>query len=325
MKTKTPDLQKAAINKLTEMLNKHNDALPKGVEKVDTKALIDRVIREGGTSLEGLRSFEKKDFIDFGFPRAIASQAAQELQPASKKEDLKSSKKTTKQITGRAADAATGLQRITLVSDADAVRTMTASELFDRYDASNPGLVGDEIKSRSNNQPCVVFADATGTKIHREASAQRLQDIIDGVPVSDFVTIDDEPMIPLRVGERPNTFFAENPLYPNSPLRMPGEVCHVTNESWKDVPHDVRVLLAVAVNRGELRVGEAESSRAIILAAKGDDAMTVLKQRYPRSAAALREMTPAERPTLQIRRNHAPAGGGTRDPFSGKPEQLLRR
>lgn len=297
---------------LTTLLNDHNKALPKGDAKISVKEIIGTLIKEGGTSINGLRSFERQDFIDFGFPRALATQAVALLQPKSKaSKDPKVGSETVQHHNGPTV--------VTMRSEADVMRTMPPADLLAGYDPNNPGILGDELNSRSGGTAFLVYSDVTGTKLDRTASAERLQAIIDGVPVTDYVMVNNEPIMPLRVGERPNTFFAENPLYPGRPLRQPGDICDVTNESWAGVSYDVRVLLAVAVARGdqaEAKFTDPESARHVIMAAKCEDALTTFKQRYPRSASALREMTAAEKPTLQINaRRSSPVGGGTTPSF----------
>lgn len=298
----------AARVKLEELLTEHNKALPKNIEKVNAKATMARVMKEGGTSLPGLRAFERQDFIDFGFPRALAAQAVDALRAPAKL--LKPTKD------GPAGAPAGSGSAIVIRSEGDAVRAMGVAALVDSYDPSNPGIVGDELNARAKSQAFLVFTDTSGSQLDRKASAERLQAIIDGVPVTDHVMVDGEPIVPFHVGERPNVFLAENPLYEGRALRQPGDVCDATNESWTGVPNDVRILLAVAVANKELRLADPEQARSVIAAARADNALQTFKGRYPRSAANLREMTPAERPTLQLStRRQGPSGGGTPPPF----------
>lgn len=303
---------------LESLLKEHNKALgPKSPDKVDVKAIIATLLKEGGTSEAGLAAFERQDYIDFGFPRALAGQAVKLMGTTATKEPSEGegrSKKKTSEAPGV----------MMLHTPADAARAMNVFDLMKAFDPGNPGIIGDELIERARRaarpgnaedaargRPFVFYADPTGTKLARKASAEYLQAMLDGTPVTDTIMIDGEPIEPLRVGDRPNVFFNENPLYRGRVLRMPGEVCDVTNESYEGISHEVRELLAVAVGN-ELRVNDPEVARAIITTARGPNALSTFKGRYPRAAAALRNMTPSEKPTLKLKQA---VGGGARPPF----------
>ena len=311
---------------LDTLLKDHNKALgAKSPDKVDIKAITARLLKEGGTSEAGLRAFTRQDYIDFGFPRAIAGQAVDLMTPKAASEGSPSDTRKAK----KASSSGPGVMM--LQTQADAVRAMSVFDLVKGLDVNNPGTLGEELIERARRvarpgnaddaargRPFIFYTDPTGTKVARKTSADYLQAMLDGTPVTDTVMIGGEPIEPLRVGERPNVFFAENPLFRGRPLRMPGEVCDVTNESYEGIGQDVRELLAVAsttlpgASAPELRVSDPEVARAIITSARMPGALATLKGRYPRSAAALRNMVPAERPTLQIKQA---VGGGARPPF----------
>lgn len=313
---------------LENLLKDHNKALgAKSPDKLDIKAITATLLKEGGTNEAGLKAFTRQDYIDFGFPRALASQAVQLMGEGDGPVVLPEG---TKKKKGTPSSSAPGIMM--LHTQADAVKAMSVFDLVKGLDVNNPGLIGEELIERARRvarpgnaddaargRPFIFFTDVTGTKVARKTSADYLQSMLDGTPVTDTVLIGGEPIEPMRVGERPNVFFAENPLYRGRALRMPGEVCDVTNESYEGIAQDVRELLAVASGGGagfntpELRISDPEVARAIIVTARQSDALATLKRRYPRSAAALRNMTPSEKPTLQLKQA---VGGGARPPFA---------
>lgn len=318
---------------LDNLLAGHNKALgAKSPDKLDTKAITAVLLKEGGTNEAGLKAFTRQDYIDFGFPRALASQAVELMNGVTAAAPTGEASKKAKKAS---SSSSPGIMM--LHTQADAVKAMSVFDLVKGLDINNPGLIGEELIERARRvarpgnaddaargRPFVFYTDATGTKVARKVSAEYLQAALDGTPVTDTVMIGGEPIEPMRVGERPNVFHAENPLYRGRALRMPGYVCDVTNEAYGtpgeegSVSFEVQQLLAVAstvlpgAGSPELRISDPEVARAIIVTARTPNALSTFKGRYPKSAAALRNMTPGEKPTLQLKQV---AGGGARPPF----------
>ena len=284
----------AAINAIQHMLDEHNKNLPKEVPAVKVQEVITAMKGGGGTTLESLRACDKDDFESFGFPRMVA-------------------KRISLLFVSTAPTAAASPPAMVVQTARDALRTESVESLLSRLDPNNPGIVGDELRSRADDRAFIVFEDLEGTKVDVKASTDYINALIRGDLPPDTVMVRGEPTYPLKVGAKPEVRRRENFLYPGRALRQPGNVCDVTNESFDGIARDVEVLLAVAVRQGELRISDPEIARGIINGSKQEGALALFKSRYPRSAAAVRRMAPNELPSLLL------AGGGARPPFGDAP------
>ena len=318
------DTKRAA---LTTLLNDHNKALGKKGVKLDTGAIMAKLLSEGGTNLPGLRSFERQDFIDFGFPRALASQAVA-LLPKPKKGEATPAADDGSELTDgtktavAAAANGTGPTRVLMLNAADQALEMPIAELVGAYDPNSPdNYIGAALRARSGGKPFLIWAGSGGTQLDRRASAEYLQDIVDDVPVVDFVTIDGEAYEPLAIGVRPNAIFDENPVLVGEILRK-GSVCGFSNANWGGIPHVSQQFVRVLISRRDLKITSPKEVHELVRQLRTETGFDELKSMYPAAAAAFRAMTPEERPSLKVRRTRAasasPAGVSGSGPFAGR-------
>jgi len=310
---------RAAIKALIE---KHNKG--KNVKQVDADAVLGKIAEEVGTSLAKLRKLERSDFIDFGCPRAVATDIvalaaatapkAKEAKPKADGTDL-----TPATQTALAAAATGGPTRVLMMTAADQALEMGPEELVNAYDANAPdNYIGAALRVKSGGKPFLIWAANGGTQIDRAASAAHLRDIIEDVPVLDYVTVDGEAYEPLAIGVRPNAIFDENPCYVGEILRK-GSICGTTNANWAGIGLTERQFVRILVNRRDLAITAPKEVHDLVRQLKTETGLEELKGMYPAAAAAFRAMLPEELPSLKVRRTRAnnprPTGSST-SPFA---------
>lgn len=124
---------------------------------------------------------------------------------------------------------------------------LTPVQCVERYDpdnATNP--YGMRIKEAVENQHCLAFK-CTG-EFDPEMTKVLVQEILDGYPEREEVTIDDIPGLKVyRVGDRPGKFVDENPAKPGMPLRS-GDAFYCADKLVQPgIPLDIKQLVYLAV------------------------------------------------------------------------------
>jgi len=161
------------------------------------------------------------------------------------------------------------------------IETMSTHDLLETYDASEPNsVVGQRLNSIAKGEPFIVFD--SGKTLDVENSKKLLNEIKDGFPGRQYIEIKGQTKQIYRIGELPDQYVEENPLYPTRPLRPDG-TCDQTGRSWAGVPLDVRQFVYLAVKLGEISVTVpnglmvANSAISIVL---GDNAIENLKKNF---------------------------------------------
>ncbi len=179
-------------------------------------------------------------------------------------------------------------------------------ECVDHYnpeDPSNP--YGQRIAVATGKRKCIVF-DPSG-QFHAEMTKLLVQEIIDGYPERESVTVDDVPgLLVYAVGERPDRFVPENPAKPGTPLsRMP-------DFDWKTIPTDIQQLLYIAVKETKEAAGDSEYDLWDKIYGKN---FNQVAKRYPKAAVVFRSREAANTlPQLKIRIGNG-KGQKPNDPF----------
>ncbi|MDE2095726.1 MAG: hypothetical protein KGL39_00585 [Patescibacteria group bacterium] len=119
---------------------------------------------------------------------------------------------------------------------------LSPSQLVLAYDPEEPDSpIGKRLKEISKNEPFLVYT-LSGSLV-RDLSAVLLEEIRQGYPGRDVTSLSDgTDVVPYRVGERPDFYVDENPIYIGRPLRPDGS-CDQTNRSWAGVSLEVRQLV----------------------------------------------------------------------------------
>lgn len=165
--------------------------------------------------------------------------------------------------------------RPTHVSDKKAGR-MTQAELVMAFEPENhTSAVGKRLAELSKGRPFVVFS--VGRQVDVETTQKLLDEITKGFQGRELIKVGKDSKRVYCVGELPDSYVNENPLYPGRPLR-PDDTCDQLSRSWDGVPLPVRQFIRLIVERnGVMSHDRAHSMLDIALQ---PNAMDVLKERH---------------------------------------------
>lgn len=274
----TPTYQ-SLLDAAKAIVGEHNAQNPTPL--LDWTKTETRIKSQGGTTIEALRQATWEDLQDCGIPRILARRITAVFRDTS------------------ATDTAT-----TKVLKPSQVAAMTFAELFSHYDPTSERypVVAARLKEEAAGRKCVVFnADNT---VNVEQSTRLLRELKDGFPETEKTTVGGRVYRVWRVGETPNLYFNENPLYPGQPLRS-GEVCDKTNRSWVGIDPAIRQLVYLAVkNTREIAINSVDDAHRVLDMLSQPDAADKLAARYSTAALLLQDLTARQQaPSLLIPRN----------------------
>jgi hypothetical protein len=259
------------ISKVKEIIDSHNKLAKK---PIDFEKFITNLQEAGGTTDEALKCCTWEDLEKFSLPTLLAKQAATAFR--SKEESPRR-----------------------IITEARA-QVMTPRELLEHYDPRNhDNFVGKRLIELAKSNPCLVYND-DGT-VNQDASAKLLDELRDGYPARETFMVNERPYKVYQIGQRPDQFAFENPLYPGTLLR-PDETCDHTNRSWVGVPEVVRVLLYLAVKETkEIRVNSIDVSHAVLDFATDEKKV---RNRYTKASLMYDDLkTRGSLPTLRLSRS----------------------
>ncbi len=216
----------------------------------------------GGSSEDALKACTWEDLQDCGMPRIMA-----------------------KRVTFLFRQDGDGTTTKSTYISEKKVHMLSNKELVERYnpkDIKNP--VGKRLKDLSDGMQFIVFDD--NGKVIIEETAKLLEDIINGLPEVSTAFVNGRPLPIHRVGDRPDFYMEENPIYPGRPLRS-NEKCDQTGRSWHGVSTEVRQLLFLAIGTDELQILSVSNAHDILdkLLLK-DRSLDSLRARYPEASKA---------------------------------------
>lgn len=279
-------------------ISQHNEAVG-GEGKpgfVNSEAFIQCVKASGGTSEERLADLSHEDLLacmpDYNGvkPRVLAKEIAglfRSKQPQRPEQ---------RPVTSKKAERMTPRELV---------------EAFDPEDYDNP--VGKRLAEISKGQKFLVYSDARIVDV--DNTFKILMEIKSGFPGRDDIDVGGSVKKVYRLGELPENYADENPLYRDRPLRPDG-TCDQLGRSWEGVPLAVRQLVRVAMDLGELNVTH-ETAHDILDAVLEPDALKKLQKRYRKAAVEFDELAKTgDLPTLKIPLGGAACAGGP-GPFDG--------
>jgi hypothetical protein len=262
------------ISTARQAIETHNNTV-EAKYKVDFDAFLSNLQRFGGTSEEVLRAVTWEDLEKCGAPVILARRLAFVFREQGDSDSGKSS----------------------WVSDRKAAE-MPIKELLERYnprEVSNP--IANRLKALSKNQACIVFTEEVSVNV--ECSARLLKDLQDGMPPVPIVYFNDLPCKVYKIGECPDRFFDENPVYKGQALRS-GETCGESGVSWKGVSTEIKQLIFIAANiTNEIKVDvPADVVDLMEIVSKASGNYAKLAKRYPKAALELDSMKKAGNPPI---------------------------
>lgn len=207
-----------------KVIEDHNEVAD---EEINFEEFIRKLRSLGGSSEDALKAASWEDLQECGLPRIMARRLTH--------------------VFRKDTDGSSG--KSTYISEKK-VMSLSHRELIERYnpkDVKNP--VGKRLKDLSDGKKFVVFDE--NNKVIVNETVKLLEDIMNGMPQLLTAFVNNRPLQVYFIGERPDFYVEENPIYPNRPLRS-NEACDQTGRSWQGVPIDVRQLLYLAVSTSEL-------------------------------------------------------------------------
>ena len=279
-------------------INQHNEAVG-GEGKpgfLNSDDFLACVKASGGTSDERLSALSHEDLLACmpaspnGIkPRILAREIANIFRNKAVVTDDK------RPVTGRRAEKMTPRELV---------------EAFDPEDYSNP--VGVRLATISKGEKFIVYSD--GRMVDVDTTFKLLSEIKGGYPGRNDIDVNGSIKKVYGLGELPENYADENPIYRDRPLRPDG-TCDQTGRSWEGVDLSVRQLIRVAMDEGELKITH-EVAHNILDAVLETDALKKLRSRYRKAAIKFDELVKTgDLPTLKIPLD----GGGSEStsPFAG--------
>lgn len=268
------------------IIREHNDAVG-GEGKpgyVDSEKFSNTLKAIGGTTEDRLKSLSYEDILEClpAYEGVKPRLLAKEIAKAFRGKD-----ETTTNVSNEKRP----------VSSKTAER-MTMRELVEAFDPENSdNAVGQQLAKIAKGQAFIVYS--SGRSVDVESTLKLLQEVKQGYPGrSDYTT--PAGILPVyKLGDLPNNFADENPLYVDRPLRPDG-TCDQTGRSWEGVSLEVRQLVKIAVSLGEIDVN-IDTAHDILDIALTADAMNKLRTRYRKSSLRFDELSQVGKlPTLKL-------------------------
>lgn len=274
------------------LVEQHNEAIG-GKDNpgfINSDSFFACIKASGGTSEDRLSSLSHEDILACmpGMqingvevkPRALAKEIANVFR------SNQGAKEEKRPVSGKKADKMTLRELV---------------EALDPEDSSNS--VGQRLATISKNQPFIVYLD--GRLVDVESTFKLIQEIKGGYPGREDFDVGGTIKKVYRLGDLPENYADENPLYRDRPLRPDG-TCDQTGRSWEGVPLAVRQLVRVAMDEGELNVSHEVAHNTLDIVME-KDALKKLRQRYRKAAVQFDELAKTgDLPSLKI-----PLGGGS--------------
>ena len=192
------------------------------------------------------------------------------------------------------------------------VEKMTVRELVESFDPEDySNSIGKRLAEIAKNEPFIVYDN--GRIVNVEATLKLLLEIKSGYKGREDVDVNGSIKRVYSLGELPENYADENPLYRDRPLRPDG-TCDQTGRSWEGVVLAIRQMVRVAMDEGELNVS-IETAHNILDMVMEADALGKLRKRYRKSAVQFDELSKTgDLPKLKI--ELASGGSSGKSPFA---------
>jgi len=240
------------------VIEQHNTSLTSDVGKVDAKAFLTCVQLSGASSPEALKSFSHEQILEY-LPTFKVGNT--EVKPFVLAKNIAKAWRVDSTPSDNSDEPAGRI-----VSDKKAAK-MSLPELviaFDPEEPTNP--VAKRLKEISKGQKFIVYS--SGRTVFVEATTVLLKEIKQGYTHRDQY----EGKETYAIGDLPDNYVDENPLYPGRPLRPDG-TCDQTNRSWSGIAKNVRQLVRLALLTKEIDIhsagGHARANDVLDLVTEG--------------------------------------------------------
>ncbi len=278
------------IQSARKIINEHNSNAD---NQVKFEEFVKKLTNLGGSSDDALRAVSWEDLQDCGLPKIMARRLTYIF------------RKTSDDNGGKS----------TYISEKK-VAMLSYKELIEHYNPKDvKNSVGKRLKNLSDGKKFIVFDN--DSKVITDETVKLLEDIINVLPEVDTAFVNGMPLQTYSVGERPDFYAEENPIYPGRALRS-NEACDQTGRSWQGVALEIRQLLWIAVEETEeLIISSVANASDVLDKVLSKDCSTIsLRTRYPEASKKLDEYAKIGRPPLlKIRIGEQGSGRKGNNPF----------
>ena len=305
------------------LLEEHNEAIAPGKTgqpgQINAEEVITCIKTAGGTSLERLKNFSHEDIIQcLPAPRGV--------KPVALAKDLAKifRKGVTEENNSDVAPYVSGKK----------AKKMSVKMLIINFDSDDPtSSVGKRLQEISRGEPFIIYEDETNRVIDVDLSVKHLQQIKKGTKGLETYKVGKEIKKVYRVGEIPNNFTDENPIYIGRPLLLDG-ICDQTNRSWEGVPKKVRQLVRIIIEKEYNGSVDIDAAHNLIDRAVASDAFEHLSDRYRNCSANFNQMSiKGSLPTLKIligqmekpKKSKNPFDNGSKVDMSYRPKYVKQK
>ena len=294
-------------------ISQHNEAVGEGNPGVvNAEAFIQCVKATGGTSEDRLSALSHEDLLAC-LPEIVAG--AVSVKPRILAKEIAGIFRTKRDDLSQLDNT---LSRPVSAKKAERMTPRELVESFDPEDSNNS--VGKRLMEigvcQGQIQKFIVYSSARIVDV--ENTYKILMEIKAGFPGRDDIDVNGCVKKVYRLGELPENYTDENPLYRNRPLRPDG-TCDQLGRSWEGVELSIRQFIRVAMDVGELTIGR-EIAHNLLDAALEPDTLKILQKRYRKAAIKYDELNKTGNlPTLKIALGYNPTGilnGGKKVVFS---------
>lgn len=263
------------IESARKVIDEHNSNADNAIVFED---FLKKLKDAGGSSEEALKAASWEDLQECGIPKIMARRLTYLFRQEGDGTTTKSAYISEKKVAG-----------------------LSNKELLERYnpkDVKNP--VGKRLKDLSNGYPFIVFGN--DNKVLVDASVRLLEDLVNGLPAVATSFVDGRPLPVYGVGNRPDFYVEENPIYPGRILRS-NETCDQIGRSWQGVSTDVRQLLYLAIETNELDIKTVSDAHDILdRVLLKDSSIDSFRARYPEASKIFDEKSKiGQLPLLKIK------------------------
>ncbi len=161
------------------------------------------------------------------------------------------------------------------------VERMTYRELVEAFEPEDfNNAVSKRLLDISKDNKFIVYSD--GRTVDVNSTLTLLNEIRGGYAGRENYEVNGSIKKVYKIGELPDNFADENPIYHGRPLRPDGS-CDQLGRSWAGVDLRVRQFIYLAINSGELTISH-EVAHSIMDIALQPAAFNMLRSRYRRTA-----------------------------------------
>jgi hypothetical protein len=175
------------------------------------------------------------------------------------------------------------------VVSAKKAEKMSVRELVQHIDPEEPeSPVAKRLNGWAKGRPFIVYK--TGREVDVDATFEQISALKSGHPAITVAMVGGIPKQVYSLGELPDNFADENPLYPNRPLRPDG-TCDQSLRSWLGLDLEVRKFIRVAMNENEIIVNRVDDvHRVLDMLLANSDTLNYLRGRYPKISIKFDEL-----------------------------------